>query len=157
MSQIKAVIFDWGRTLYNSEKKEEYVEADQLLKFCRSRGYKLGLASLVTHHAVANLDERINQIERSPLRKYFDIVRVTDVDKDKIFDEIVAELGYKRVEVLIVDDRTIRGIRYGNLHGHPTVWVKNGKFESELPNADTGMPTYTALSLGDVKAFIESF
>ena len=80
---FKAIIFDWGRTLYDSETKKEFLEAEDILALCKERGYRLALVSLVTIHANATLDERKNQIANSPLRKYFEIVAITDTDKDK--------------------------------------------------------------------------
>ena len=147
MVKIKAIIFDWGRTLFNSETKEEYPEAKKVLQECKNRGYRLALASLVSIHSNADLPERQKQIQTSPLRIFFDIASVTEVDKDKILDEIVKNLNYDRKDIMIVDDRTVRGIRYGNTHGHPTVWLRKGKFSNELPNNETGEPTFTINSL----------
>jgi FMN phosphatase YigB (HAD superfamily) len=79
---------------------------------------------------------------------------VTDVDKDLIFDEIVNKLDLPRDEILIVDDRIIRGIRYGNKNGHPTVWFQNDKFADELPNKDTKEPTYMIHSLLELKEIL---
>ncbi|MFH1161932.1 MAG: HAD hydrolase-like protein [Candidatus Jorgensenbacteria bacterium] len=154
MNSVRAIIFDWGRTLYDSDTKREYVESDSLLKYLQSRGYKLFLVSLVSPLANATLQERKLQVENSPLRKYFEVALVTDTDKDALFDRIVEQLNLPRGEILIVDDRVVRGIRYGNRHGHPTVWVKQGKFSEELPNADTGIPTYTINSLPELQCLV---
>ncbi len=147
---IKAIIFDWGRTLFDSETKKEFPEAEKVLASCKERGYRLALVSLTSIHSNATLEERKRQIENSPLRKYFEAVAVTDTDKDKSFDEIVQKLNLPREEILIVDDRTVRGIRYGNLRNHPTVWLQKGKFANELPNKKTRNPTYTIHSLPEL-------
>lgn len=144
---IKAIIFDWGRTLFDSETKKEFSGAEKVLSFCRDQGYKLAVASLVSIHANATLEERQNQIESSYLRSFFDMIAVTDEDKDRILDSIVEKLALPRENILIVDDRVIRGIKYGNSHGHPTVWVKNGKFSNELPNEETGQPSFVITSI----------
>jgi FMN phosphatase YigB (HAD superfamily) len=149
-STMKAIIFDWGRTLFDSETKKEFSEAEAVLSVLKDKGYKLGLVSLVTVHANATLEERKKQIDNSPLKKFFELIRVTDGSKDDILDEIVTKFGYPNEEVAIVDDRMIRGIRYGNLHGHPTVWFKNGKFSNELPDKNTGIPTFTVNSLVEI-------
>ena len=83
--------------------------------------------------ANATLEERKKQIEASSVRKYFEMAEVTDQDKDKSFDFVVAKFGLPRNEILIAYDRIVRGIRYGNKNGHPTVWFQNGKFANELP------------------------
>lgn len=156
MKNIKAVIFDWGRTLYDSEKKQEFSEAEEVLAWCRAHGWRLAAVSLVSAVANATLAERKVAIERSPLRRYFEVALVTDTDKDALFDQVIRYFGLPRAEVLIVDDRMIRGIRYGNAHGHPTVWVKKGKFAGELPNVRTGMPTHTITEISQLKAIFEN-
>lgn len=151
VSTIHAIIFDWGRTLYDSVTKSEFTDAAEVLEYCKNKGYRLAVASLVSVHANATLEERSQQIEQSALRHFFEMSRVTDKDKDVIFDEIVAFLGLPREQIAIVDDRTVRGIKYGNKHGHPTIWFQNGKFAQELPDLDTGTPTYTIHSLRELK------
>ncbi|MDO8469626.1 MAG: HAD hydrolase-like protein [bacterium] len=151
---MKAIIFDWGRTLFDSETKNEFPEAEEILVLCRKRGYRLAVASLVSIHANASLEERTKQIENSPLRKFFEVAAVTDEDKDKILDEVVAKLDLPREEILIVDDRIIRGIKYGNLRNHPTVWLQKGKFENELPNEETKTPTFIIHSLSELTEII---
>lgn len=151
---IKAVIVDWGRTLYDSENKIELPEAEGVLKFCRARGLRLATVSLVSAVSNATLEERQNQVENSPLRLYFEMALVADGDKDALFDQVVLYFGLPREEILIVDDRVIRGIRYGNAHGHPTVWIKKGKFAGELPDEQTGMPTYTITGLVELKNIV---
>jgi FMN phosphatase YigB (HAD superfamily) len=151
---IKAIIFDWGRTLFDSETKKEFPEAEEVLMWCKQRGYSMACASLVSIHANATLEERTRQIEISPLRHFFEFVSVTDQDKDKIFDEIVSKLNMPRSDILIVDDRIIRGIKYGNLRGHPTAWLQKGKFANELPNEETKNPTFIIRSLEELKNII---
>jgi len=143
---IKAVIFDWGWTLFSHELGAEFPEAEEALQHCASKGYRLALVSLVTKRYTPDTPRltRSKQIEESPLRKYFEFVLVTDDEsgKDTALEEAVGRLGIPRSEILIVDDRTIRGIKYGNQHGHPTIWLQRGKFAQELPNEDTGQPTH---------------
>lgn len=152
--KIKAIIFDWGRTLFDSEAKELYPESESVMEFCHSQGLHLACASLVSAQANATLDERKNQIENSVLRKFFEFVLVTDINKDIILAEIVAKLNLPREEILIVDDRTLRGIKYGNHNGHPTVWFQNGRFANELPNEETGTPTYTIHNLNEMRGIV---
>jgi len=104
---VKAIIFDWGRTLFDSETKQEFPEAEQVLELCQQRGFWLAVVSLVSEHSNANLEERTAQIEGSPLRRFFEMVAVTDQDKDKALDETVNKLALPREQILIVDDRTV--------------------------------------------------
>ncbi|MBI4054421.1 MAG: HAD hydrolase-like protein [Candidatus Doudnabacteria bacterium] len=148
--EAKAVIFDWGRTLFDSEAKSEFPEAKEVLEHCAGKGYKMAVVSLVTQHANSTLKERKRQIAESPLKKFFEIALVTDTDKDALFEQVVKELGLPREEIMIVDDRTVRGIRYGTRRGHPTVWLQKGKFSGELPDAETGRPDYVISELKEL-------
>lgn len=151
---IKAVIFDWGRTLFDTETGKEFPEAKRVVEWCRKRGYRLAIVSLVSVHANTTLEGRKKQIENSSFRNILEAVTVTDTDKDKSFDEVVEKLNLPREEILIVDDRMFRGIKYGNLHGHPTVWLQKGKFANELPNEETKPPTFTIHSLTELTDII---
>ncbi len=152
--EIKAIIFDWGRTLFDSMLKKEFPESEKVLEYAQSKGYKLAVASLVSALANATLPERKSQIENSPLRHFFDFAAVTDGDKDLVLDELVEKLNLPRNQILIIDDRIIRGIKYGNRRGHPTVWLQKGKFENELPNEETGQPTFIIKSLEELLGVI---
>ena len=151
---IKVVIFDWGRTLFNSETKQEFLESEDILKFCKSHGLRLALISLVSANANATLEERNAQIESSPLRAYFEIIRTTDTDKDALCVEVVKYFGVAPFELAIIDDRTIRGIAWGNRYGCTTVWLRKGRFSEELPSEATGQPTYTITDLLELKKIL---
>jgi FMN phosphatase YigB (HAD superfamily) len=153
-NKVKAIIFDWGRTLYDSEEKREFEESEEVLKYCKSKDYKLGLVSLVTENSNATLEERLLQIEGSPLRKYFEITLAADNDKDRLFDQVVETLKFPRSQILIVDDRVVRGTNYANRMGHPSVWLQLGKFATERPNEQTGNPTHTIQSLRELMQYI---
>jgi len=112
------------------------------------------LASLVSPLANATLEERKKQIELSPIRHYFEYVLVTEGSKDKILDAIIKKLNLPRKQILIVDDRTIRGIQYGSAKGHPTIWLKQGRFANELPNKKTGQPDFIISNLNQIKNLI---
>ncbi|OGE79030.1 MAG: hypothetical protein A2751_01045 [Candidatus Doudnabacteria bacterium RIFCSPHIGHO2_01_FULL_46_14] len=145
---IKAVIFDWGRTLYDNDLNREADGAKEILRFCKEKGCRMALVSKVSgNHTV---EGRTQLIENSPLRQYLDLFFVTAEYKDKFLDEIVRNWDLPRSEIMIVDDRTVRGIKYGNEHGHPTVWLEKGKYAQELPNAETGQPTHRIRELREL-------
>ena len=120
------------------------------MRYCQDHGYRLATVSFVSTGANFTLEEKTIVIEKSTLRKYFEVALVTDQNKDDALDVIVAHFGIPRESIYIVDDRIIRGIRYGNKCGHPTIWFQNGKFANELPNETTGQPTYTIKSLDEL-------
>jgi FMN phosphatase YigB (HAD superfamily) len=147
---IKAIIFDWGRTLFDSDAKKEFPESEEVLKYCKAKGYKLATLSLVTEHANAGLEERKNQVEKSPLRELFDLAMVTDTNKDELFEEIVSTFKVPANKIAIIDDRVIRGIKWGNRNGSVTIWLQKGKFSSEMPNDETGQPKYIIRELKEL-------
>lgn len=151
---IKLVIFDFGRTLFDSGAKQIFPESENVLTYCKDKGYRIACVSLVSALANATLQERKDQIQNSGLAYLFEKIVVTDGDKDKSFEETIKYFGIDNSEVCIVDDRTIRGIRFGNKNGCQTVWFQNGKFADELPNEDTGKPTYIIHSLNELKGIL---
>jgi len=48
----------------------------------------------------------------------------------------------------------ITQLKYGNLRGHPTVWLQKGKFADELPNEETKSPTFTIRTLEELADII---
>lgn len=157
---IKAIIFDWGRTLYQSDEKIEFLEALELLEYCKNKEYRMivvsktGTKTFTDTPSTVDVPERYEQMERSPLRKYFEAVYATDQDKSKFFDHAVNELGLPREQILLIGDRVQREIAYANKHGHPCIWIQRGKFAHELPSAQTGQPTYTVKSLSEIMKIV---
>jgi hypothetical protein len=54
----------------------------------------------------------------------------------------------------MIDDRTVRGIQWGNDKGCQTYWIQQGKFKDELPNEETGQPTQTLSTIGEIKKYL---
>jgi FMN phosphatase YigB (HAD superfamily) len=152
---IKAIIFDWGRTLYDVDLKQEISDAEDVLFYCKQKGYKMCVASLARPLTGDNVEERKKQIENSSLYGYLDMLEVTDAkEKDDVLDELVKKLNMQRGEILIVDDRIVKSIKYGNKNSHPTVWLQSGPFANEFPNSKTGNPTFTIETLSELKNII---
>ncbi len=153
--KIKAIIFDWGRTLFDVDIKKEESDSGDVLLYLKQKDYKICVASLARPLTGDNTKERKKQIETSLLGKYIDMLEVTDVkEKDEILDRLVEMLGMERRDILIVDDRIVKSIKYGNKNGHPTAWLQKGAFANELPNSETGIPTFTIKTLSELKSII---
>jgi FMN phosphatase YigB (HAD superfamily) len=152
---IKAIIFDWGRTLFDVDIKKEISDSEDVLSYCKQKGYKICVASLARPLTGDNVEERIKQIKDSSLYKYIDMLEVTDVkEKDEMLDILVKKLNIPKEEILFVDDRVVKSIKYGNKNSHPTVWLKSGPFTNELPNLETGTPTFIIETLSELKILI---
>ena len=150
---IKTIIFDWGRTLFDPKIKKELPESEEILLYCKQKGYKICVASLV--RIGTTLEERVSQIKSLPLRKYIDIFEVSeDKEKDVMLNKLIQKLNLPKEEILLIDDRMVKSIKYGNKNGYLTVWLQKGPFANELPNAETGIPTYTIKSLLELKNII---
>ncbi len=150
---IKAIIFDWGRTLFDVDTKKEISDSEDVLSYCKQKGYKICVASLV--RADTTIEERENQIKALPLGKYIDTFEVSDEkEKDRILERLIKKLNLQKEEILFVDDRVVKSIKYGNKNGYPTIWLKKGPFANELPNLETGTPTFTIETLSDLKNII---
>ncbi len=157
---MKAIIFDWEGTLVQDDVPRP--EAEEVLKYCRSKGCRLAVVS-----AASDSKKRQEIFQNSPLNKYFEIMLASDVrpgqirdtnytGKAELMQQVVKRFNLPPEEVLIVDDRVVRGVKYGNQHGHPTVWMKGGWFPDELPNTETGKPTYTIHELRELMSILSS-
>jgi len=154
---IKAIIFDWARTLYDVESEKEFEDAEDVLVYCKSKNYHLGLVSLIDKEESiidTTIESRNKQIGNSSLKNYFEKILTTEGNKDLIIEEMIKYFGFPNNEILIVDDRTIRGIKYGDKHGCQTAWLQKGIFQNQLPNNETGDPTYVIKSLSELKGII---
>jgi len=145
--QTKAIIFDWGRTLYDHEKEQLFPEVKELLAYL-SKKYTLAIVSLATD---GNIAKRWQTIIKNDLGKYFESILFDPKNKDRLYEITLRTLEVKSHEIAIVDDRTIRGIQWGNKHGATTIWLRKGMYSVEEPNKETGKPTYIIEHLGELK------
>ena len=154
MQNIKAIIWDWGRTLYQSDEKIEFPQSQEILEYCKSKDYRMVVVSKAGPASTVDVPERTQQIEASPLRKFFELAFVTDQDKAEFFERAVAHFNLPREQILMIGDRARREVTYANKHGHPSIWIQKGKFAHELPDEQTGQPTHTVKSLSEIKNII---
>ena len=146
---IKAIIFDWGRTLYDSEQGRLMSGMSDVLPTLAQR-YKLAIVSLVSGEYERRSAERRQILRNSGSESCFAAVRFVAADKDSAYAETLAELCVRSEEAAIVDDRVRRGIAWGNQHGALTVWLCRGRFAAELPDAATGAPAHTIGELSEL-------
>lgn len=135
-------------------------ETVEVLEACEAKSYHLAVVS-----ATRDTERRKIDFANSPLKEYFELMLVSEVNplqrldpkytgKDEIIQKAVEHFGFFPSEVLIVDDRMVRGVKYGNKHGHPTVWMQGGNFPNELPNSDTGQPSHSIYELRELLSIL---
>ena len=143
-NKIEAIIFDWIGTLYQFGGKGLFPYSERVLKELKPK-YKLAVISKAVSNNVENRMCQINEI-----KQYFKVI-IADVDKTpEQFSECMRQLEVKPENTLVVDDRTVRGIQIGNQLGCQTAWIMQGKYSSEIPNEETGEPTYKINSIEDL-------
>jgi FMN phosphatase YigB (HAD superfamily) len=148
---MKTIFFDWGRTLWEPETKTLHPDVHDILSYLKDRGYRLFVVSLVI---TSTVEERRTALKENGLEKYFDGVYFTQSDKEALYEKACSENAVLPQDLTVVDDRVIRGIRWGNKFGATTVWFQNGKFKNELPTTETGNPTFTVHSLSELKKIL---
>ncbi len=142
-SKIKAIIFDWGRTLHDPDIDSLFPGTQEVLEEL-SKKYTLALVTLAKSQSP---EYRRKTIKESGIKPYFRAIVIGNEEKDKLYEEALKELALLPENVVVVDDRTIRGISWGNRSGAMTIWMRRGKFAEELPTIETGDPTHTITDL----------
>ena len=152
MNNIKAIIFDYGRTLHDDDTSSLFVDAKEIVDYC-SKKYKLAIVSVTFPET---MEKRRGQIRAAGWDKVFSYIELVPrgEEKDAAFERAVRKLGVSYNEIAVIDDRIVRGIRWGNKHGCMTIWLQKGKFAEELPNAETGQPSYTIHELKELTKII---
>ncbi len=146
MGNIRAIMFDWGRTLYDSENNALFPGTESVLQLL-STLYLLVIVSLASD---GNIEKRMQLLRKYDIEQYFTAVYISQEDKDALYTTALSRLELPAKDVAIVDDRVMRGIRWGNAHGATTIWLRRGKFINEEPNEETGTPTYVISNLEEV-------
>src|SRR3989338_34903 len=146
---IKAIIFDYYRTLYNPEEKEVSKETFQLLQRLKEKGLRLALIS-------KKEQGREKEIKVSPFFSFFSFVCFCEEKKVTDLETACRVLKVSKEEAIVVGDREKKEITVGNQAGIKTVWLKKGKFAEEVPTKDTDTPTYVITQLNEVEKVIEN-
>jgi FMN phosphatase YigB (HAD superfamily) len=146
---IRAIIFDWGRTLYDSDSGALFPRVPELLATL-ARRYRLAIVSLVSGDFDTRAAERCAVLRNAGIEHLFTVVRFVAADKDRAYAETLAALGVSASEVAIVDDRARRGIAWGNRHGTTTIWLRRGRFANEAPDETTGVPAHTIADIAEL-------
>lgn len=148
MEKTKLIIFDLGRTLYDVDNKRLFTDTIKTLEYLYKK-YDLVIVALATA-GQSKIIERLEIIKENNLEKYFKEILFSIDNKDALYAKVLNKSNLKPEEILIVDDRVVRGIKFGNNVGTKTCWVQNGKFSLELPTKGTKYPDFTIKSIGEL-------
>lgn len=148
---IKAIVFDFGRTLYDRDNDRFFPEAFEVLESFSSK-YKMAIVSMAPG---GDIEERRQVLKDNNMEKYFDSITFVKEDKDSAYEKALIELNVEPKDIVIIDDRVKRGISWGNKRGVATIWFRNGRFRDELPDESTGEPTYTITNLSELLKILE--
>ena len=114
---IEAVIFDWGRTLYDSDNGVMFPETGRVVRYL-ARQYRLAIVSLVTASDYQTcVAERLALLHDEGLAPYFSVVLFAPDNKEQLYERALARLRLAPETVAVVDDRMCRATR----RDHPMV------------------------------------
>ncbi len=148
---INGIIFDWIGTLYERDKglfsySERVLERLREKRENGLRKYRFGLISLAKY----SIESRLKELNSSGILYYFDSVIVDTTKTSEHYLKCMKEMATIPGTTAIVDDRTIRGIKVGNQLCCTTFWIQRGEHAHEVPNEETGEPTYKINTIEDL-------
>jgi len=138
---MKAVIFDFNRTLYDPDSKSLVKGAIASLHQLKKANYLLFLIGKGT-------SERADLINELGLSPYFEEIIVKE-EKD-LEDFQYLKNKYPQAVFYVFGDRVRKEITFGNACGFKTIWFKNGKFATETPEAAEEIPWKTVESFEEL-------
>ncbi len=143
---MKAVIFDFNRTLYDPEQGSFIQGAVASLEKLKRDGCLLFLVGKGTN-------ERANLINELGLHRYFDKIIVK---KEKEVDDFkYLKKKYPDADFYVFGDRVRKEIKFGNACGFKTIWFKSGKFADEVAETNDEKPWKTIESYDELEEALE--
>lgn len=142
---MKAIIFDFNRTIYDPESKSLRIGALECLK------------SLSENHilflVVKGGEERQEMIKSLDIEHFFKSISIQEektVEQFKGFQKMLdANTAW-----FVVGDRTRKEIKYGNICNMTTIWLKDGKFANEEPENEDEKPNFTISKLSEIENIV---
>lgn len=151
----QSILFDWGRTLYDNDRKQLFADATRVLRVLSSR-YRLFLVSIVD----GDPRERILTIRSCNVGHFFEGFQLGKKGDGKneyrskfpLLDRLVKDHKLKLNKLIVIGDRAgkDREIHWAATRGVKSIWIQKGKFANELPTKETGFPTHTVTELSDI-------
>lgn len=144
---IKAVIFDFNRTLFDPEKDKLFPGVKVLLSKLK-KNYKLALIS-------QKEDGRLVKISKLGLNNNFAFINLTTDKTAGELKKCCELLNVEPEEVLVVGDRVRGEIVLGNQLGATTVWLRKGKFANELPGSKAEEPKFIIKRINNLEEIVD--
>jgi len=140
------IILDFNRTLYDPDSSKLLDGALDFLKDY-SKAYSLAL--------IGKGDEkRASLIDELDIKKYFEYMKLKEEKEIADFMECLCKFQFNNQNVWSIGDRVKKEIRLSNQAGIKTIWLKNGKFSSELPSSEEEKPAFTVTCFKDIRSII---
>ncbi len=137
---VEAVIFDYGRTLYDPEVDNLFPGTIETLEWLQQNEIKMGLVSVALTDDVT---ERISDLDRFNLKRFFDAIDIIARSHEKDFALILEKLGVEPERCVVIGDNLKREITVGNMMGAYTVWTKERLSADWQPDGDIQTPKAT--------------
>ena len=138
------IIVDFNRTLYNTESNSLFAGVQEFLADY-SQQYILALIG-------KGDDKRAHLIDELNIKKYFKYVLLKEEKEEADFSECVTRFGAHNA--WSIGDRIKKEIVLSNRAGLKTIWFRNGKFASELPEKAEEKPTFVVHSFHEIRSII---
>lgn len=165
-SELKAVMFDWGRTILDTAEDRDIPLESRPIHFMPGVKealpqikLKMGLWANTQTETEADV---ANWLIRAGIRSCFSCV-VASADfgykkpDTRFFSNALEKCGYKKEEVLFVGNQLDTDIKGANNYGIRNVWLSDNAYRSEKDtlSPDDIKPTYTINSLTELPYLIE--
>lgn len=144
--------FGLEKTPWHKEDEMPYPDAEDVLRYLCSHGYKIGV--------IANQSPgTAERLERWGLLKYIDAVAASaelGVSKPDraIFDKALEMAGCKAQEAVMIGDRLDNDIVPAKKLGMKTIWIRQGFAIYQNPQNTEEQPDYIVDSLAELKKIL---
>lgn len=144
--------FGLEKTPWHKEGEVPYPDAEDVLQYLRSHGYKIGV---IANQSLGTAD----RLEKWGLLKYINVVAasaelgVAKPDR-AIFDKAFAMAGCTAQEAVMIGDRLDNDIIPAKKLGMKTIWIRQGFAIYQNPRNAEEQPDYIVDSLAELKKIL---
>ena len=144
--------FGLEKTPWHKEDEVPYPDAEDVLRYLRRHGYKIGV---IANQSLGTAD----RLEQWGLLKYIDVVAasaelgVAKPDK-AIFDKALEMAGCTAQEAVMIGDRLDNDIIPAKKLGMKTIWIRQGFAIYQNPQNTAEQPDYIVDSLAELKKIL---